>query len=96
MACAASTTLIVVMPIAAAGFRLMPRSSRKTHSSGCTSEQLAGDLVEARFGFAHADLAALDDHVESVHDRGDLDRTRVAREVATVATDDVVGEACHQ
>ncbi len=37
MACSASTTLIVVMPMAAAGLRLMPRSSRKTHSAGSTA-----------------------------------------------------------
>ena len=34
---AAFSTLIVVMPIAFAGLRLMPRSSRKTHISGLTS-----------------------------------------------------------
>ena len=36
MACSGRPTLIVVMPIAAAGLRLMPRSSRKTHSAGST------------------------------------------------------------
>ncbi|NBT26379.1 MAG: hypothetical protein EBT09_07495, partial [Actinobacteria bacterium] len=36
-ACAALVTLIVVIPIAAAGFKLMPRSSRNTHSVGSTA-----------------------------------------------------------
>jgi len=36
IAWAGSPTLIVVMPIARAGLRLMPRSSRNTHSSGRT------------------------------------------------------------
>lgn len=35
-ACASPSTLMVCMPIAAAGFRFTPRSSRKTTSSGVT------------------------------------------------------------
>ena len=36
IACSGETTLIVVIPIAFAGLRLMPRSSRNTTSSGST------------------------------------------------------------
>src|SRR5687768_13577494 len=36
IATAGSPTLIVVMPIARAGFRLIPRSSKNTHSGGST------------------------------------------------------------
>ena len=43
-----SETLMVVMPMARAGFRLMPRSSRYTTSSGRTPHRLAGQLVDAR------------------------------------------------
>ena len=85
MAWSALSTLMVVMPIAAAGLRLMPRSSRNTHSAGSTREQLAGDLVEARLGLAHADLARLDDLIEPSHHLGDV--------LARVAADDVVREA---
>ncbi len=35
-AVAGSSTLMVVMPISRAGLRLIPRSSRNTHSSGST------------------------------------------------------------
>ncbi len=75
---------MVVMPIAAAGLRLMPRSSRNTHSAGLDGEQLAGDLVEARLGFAHTDLARLDDLIEPSHHVGDVR--------AGIAADDVVRE----
>ena len=51
---------------------------------GLDGEQFAGDLVEARFGFAHADLARLDDLIEARHDVGDVG--------AWVAADHVVGE----
>ena len=37
MAWSALSTLMVVMPMAAAGLRLMPRSSRNTHSAGSTA-----------------------------------------------------------
>ena len=96
MACSAVTTLMVVMPIAAAGFRLMPRSSRKTHSSRLHVQQLARDLVEALLRLAHADLAALDDHVEPRHDLGDLHRTRVVAATSRPSpSDDVVRQACN-
>ena len=72
MAWAAFSTLIVVMPMARAGLRLMPRSSRKTHVVGLDVEQLAGHLVEARVGLAHADLARLDDDVEQRQHLGHL------------------------
>ena len=51
---------------------------------GLDGEQLAGDLVEARFGLAHADLARLDDLIEARHHVGDVG--------ARVAADHVVGE----
>ena len=41
-------------------------------SLGSISSELARDLVEARVGLAHADLARLDDHVEQGHHLGDL------------------------
>ena len=83
-------TLIVRMPIAAAGLRLMPRSSRNTHSLRRHAEQLAGDLVEPRLGLAAADLAALDHVVEAGHDRARSSRRRSVRRMLAA---DVVGEA---
>ena len=81
----AAPTLIVVMPIALAGLRLMPRSSRKTHSLGLDADELAGDLVEPGLGLAAADLARLDDVVEHHHHVTDVH--------PLLAADDVVGEA---
>ena len=55
---------MVVMPMAAAGLRFTPRSSRNTASCGLHAAGLAGQLVEPRVGLAHADLARLDHVVE--------------------------------
>ena len=62
-----STTLIVCIPIALAGLRLMPRSSRKTHSLGSTSRR-SPDLVETPLRLSNAHHTRLDDLVEQVVD----------------------------
>ena len=59
-----STTLIVVMPIARAGLRFTPRSSRNTQPSGGDVEALAHELVDPRVGLADPLDRRLDDGVE--------------------------------
>ena len=73
-ACRGRSTLIVVMPIARAGLRLMPRSSRNTAVGASTSSSLEHELVDARVGLAQPDDRRLDDDVEAepvAVDRGD-------------------------
>ena len=60
-----SVTLIVVMPIARAGLRLMPRSSRNTAAARLHVELREHQLVDARVGLAQPDHRRLDDHVEA-------------------------------
>ncbi len=85
IAWSAAVTLIVVMPIFAAGLRLMPRSSRNTHSFGLDADEVAGDLVETRLRLAAANLARLDDVIEHHHDVADVH--------ALLAAHHVVGQA---
>ena len=54
IAASGSVTLIVVMPMARAGLRLPPMSSRKTASFGSIASCSQRQLVEARVGLAHA------------------------------------------
>ena len=61
-----STTLMVAMPIALAGLRLMPRSSRNTVSLGGDAHLRQHQLVGGRLGLAHALLRRLDDDVEQL------------------------------
>ena len=61
-----SVTLIVVMPIARAGLRLMPRSSRNTTSLAATPSSLEHELVGGRVGLADPVLRRLDDDVEQL------------------------------
>ena len=87
---AGSSTLIVVMPIAARRLEVDAEVVEEhAASSGFDVEQLAGHLVEARVGLAHADLARLDDDVEERHHLGHL---RLAIDM-TGCGDEVVGEA---
>ena len=59
-----SVTLIVVMPIARAGLRLMPRSSRNTLSDASHAEPVEHELVDPRVGLAQPLDRRLDDDVE--------------------------------
>ena len=69
-AAAGSATLIVAMPIARAGFRFTPRSSRKTVAAGSTSSRAHDELVDARVGLAEPLDRRFDHDVEQVESSG--------------------------
>ena len=80
-----SVTLIVVMPSARAGLRLMPRSSRNTRLAARHAEPLEHELVDARIRLAQAFDRRLDDDVErevveAVRPRPAVGRRPVVRE----------------
>ena len=74
-AASGSVTLMVVIPIARAGFEVDAQVVEE-HAGPRRGppQQLARHLVEAGLGLAHADHARLHDDVEAGHDRRVLDR----------------------